>query len=162
MTEPSGKSRKVEALYRRLLAAWNARDAAKMAACFSERATMIGFDGSLATGAEAIRTHLEPIFADHPTARFVSAVRGIRFVGDTAILVADAGMVPPGGEGIEPNATARQSLVARVSGAEWLIELFQNTPTALHWDSAGRDAINRELDALARAGGFANATEAKE
>ncbi len=55
-------------LYTRLINAWNHRDAQTFANLFADDGTSIGFDGSQATTPEEIRSHLAPIFADHPTA----------------------------------------------------------------------------------------------
>lgn len=139
-------------LYARLLDGWNRRDAGAMAACFAPHGTMIGFDGSLSEGPAAIESHLSPVFADHPTARFVAIVRGTRQIGDGGLLRADAGMVPPGGTEVNPAANARQVVVARDAGEGWRIELFQNTPAALHWDEAQRETLTRDLDRIVGAG----------
>jgi uncharacterized protein (TIGR02246 family) len=137
----------VRALYLRLLQGWNDRDAEAMAACFSGDAIMIGFDGSLAEDRDTIRGHLAPIFADHPTAAYVAIIRSTRRTGDTGILLADVGMVPPGATAINPAANARQTLVAAETDGQVQIELFQTTPAALHWDEAGREALSAELNA---------------
>lgn len=133
-------------LYLRLLRAWNDRDADAMAACFAEQGIMIGFDGSLADGRTEIRKHLSPIFADHPTAAFVTIVRSVRNAGTTRIVRADVGMLPPGATDLNPAATARQTVVAeQAPHGEWLIALFQNTPAALHGSDAYREALLAEL-----------------
>lgn len=137
----------VRSLYLQLLRAWNGRDAGGMAECFASDGIMIGFDGSVAEGREAIRDHLSPIFADHPTAAFAAIIRAIRMGEGVGILLADVGMVPPGATRINPAANARQSMVARADGGRWRIELFQATPAALHWDERGREALSAELDA---------------
>lgn len=139
----------VSDLYSSLIESWNDRDAEAMSALFAPHGTMIGFDGSLSTGPGAIRDHLSPIFADHPTAAYVTIVRGTHDIGgDTILLLADAGMVPPGRSEIHADANARQTLVASRSGVGWAIDLFQNTPTALHWDDAGRNALTAELESV--------------
>lgn len=145
MATPSADE--LRALYLRLLQGWNDRDAETMAACFSSDAIMIGFDGSLADGRDAIRDHLAPIFADHPTAAYVAIIRSTRRTGDTGILLADVGMVPPGATAINPAVNARQTLVAAETDGRVQIELFQTTPAALHWDEAGREALSAELNA---------------
>ena len=61
---------------------------------------MIGFDGSLAEGITAVGDHLAPIFTDHPTAEFVAIICSMRRFGSVGILLADVGMVPPGGKEI--------------------------------------------------------------
>lgn len=144
-----------EDLYKRLISAWNDRDAEAMSALFSPTGIMIGFDGSLVTGAEAVREHLTPIFGDHPTAAYVTIVRSVQPVGDSAILLlADAGMVPPGHSEIHAEANARQTLIASELDGRPQISLFQNTPAALHWDEAGRDALTAELNAVVSSRGW--------
>ena len=140
----------VRALYLRLLTAWNERDARAMSACFAEEGVMIGFDGSVADGASSVFDHLSPIFADHPTAPFVTLIRSVHGTGNVRILRADVGMVPPGAAQINPDANARQSLVARRTEEVWQVELFQNTPTALDWDEALRISLSEELNAAFR------------
>ena len=138
----------LRALYLRLLRGWNDRDANAMAECFSDNGIMIGFDGSLAHGRAAIREHLSPIFADHPTAAFVTIIRTTRKTGGVGILLADVGMVPPDAREINPAANARQTIVAAEEGGRWQVELLQNTPAALHWDEDRREALSAELSAV--------------
>lgn len=134
------------ALYIRLLRSWNERDAEAMADCFSEGGISIGFDGSVADGRANIQDHLTPIFAHHATAAYVSIVRTVRGEGDVRVLLADVGMVPPGASEVKPEANARQTVVARKSEGTWQVELFQNTPAALHWDDAARETLTAELN----------------
>ena len=54
--EPDGKN--VRELYRRLLVAWNNRNAAEMAACFGEQGYVVGFDGSQLNGPAEIESEL--------------------------------------------------------------------------------------------------------
>lgn len=136
----------LRSLYRQILQAWNDRKSNELAECFSSDGVMIGFDGSLAEGNAAIRDHLAPIFANHPTAAFVTIIRSMRRFGSGGILVADVGMVPPGETEINPAANARQTMVAGERSGRWQVELFQNTPAALHWDEEGRKALSAELN----------------
>lgn len=123
----------VQNLYETLINAWNRQDARGMADCFATRGLQIGFDGSTATGPDEIFQHLEPIFTDHQTATYVTKVRDVRPLGPSAaLLVAIAGMVPPGSREITPPTNAHQSLVAVVERGTWRIELFQNTPAQFH------------------------------
>lgn len=134
----------VRKLYETLIEAWNRRDARGMAERFAAGGMQIGFDGSVATGPDEIAQHLEPIFRDHPTARFVTIVKDVRRLGDDAVLLtAIAGMVPPGKSDIEPQANAHQTVVAAVTDDEWRIELFQNTPAQFH----GRPELVNEMTA---------------
>jgi uncharacterized protein (TIGR02246 family) len=119
-------------LYRDLLEAWNRRDAQAFAALFRADGQMVGYDGSQVAGS-AIVAHLAPIFADHPTARYVAKVREVRPLGSQAALLrAVVGMVPPGQASVDPERNAVQSLVAQEDGDTWRIVLFQNTPAQYH------------------------------
>jgi uncharacterized protein (TIGR02246 family) len=141
-------------LYETLLRAWNDRDAKAMAANFADGAVMIGFDGSTAEGPQQIEAHLAPIFRDHPTAAYVSILRSEHDLGDMSMLLADAGMVPPGKADIRSETIARQTLLARRSGGQWRIVQFQNTPITLDADKDQRGRIYEELQSAHRAGGL--------
>lgn len=73
-------SMEVQAIYKKLLDAWNERSAEGMAALFTDDGESIGFDGSQSIGKQEIFSHLKPIFDHHPTARFVSKVKDVRFL----------------------------------------------------------------------------------
>jgi uncharacterized protein (TIGR02246 family) len=137
----------VRKLYEALLEAWNRRDATGMAALYRATGSQVGFDGSIANGADEIEAHLTPIFANHPTAKFVAKVREVREIGDgAALLRAVAGMVPPGKDDINPETNAVQTLVASRDGAgRWRVELFQNTPAAFHGRHDEREKLTTEL-----------------
>lgn len=132
----------IQELYKKLIAAWNNRDGRGMAGLFSEEGVQIGFDGSKVEGKKEIYAHLQPIFADHPTAPFVTKIKSIRFLGaDVAILHAIVGMVPPGKTEINPDVNAQQTMVAHKKNGTWQIELFQNTPAQFH----GRPELVEEM-----------------
>ena len=119
----------VEALYRRLHAAWNARDAGAMGALFSDDALVIGYDGSVSRGAAEFTAHLAPIFGHHQTPPYVASVHEVRALGGGLyLLLAAAGLVIDGALKAELNAW--QTMVAAKGEHGWLIELFQNTPAA--------------------------------
>ena len=100
-------------LYRAIVDAWNARDAERMAAAFADDGTMIGFDGSTIETRTAIRDHLQPIFASHPTASYVALERETRKLTPTVTIVrAIAGMIPPNGDDFTPELTTVHTLVA--------------------------------------------------
>lgn len=136
--------------YTKLLAAWNARDAAGMAALFAEGGAQVGFDGSEAQGPRTIHQQLAPIFRDHPTKRFVHVVRGVSHVtDDVAMLRAIAGMVPRDSLELDESKNVIQSLVLHKEGAGWRIVLFQNTPARLDGRPEAVAAMSRELKAAA-------------
>ena len=149
MTDTTDGIRK---LYDNLLDAWNRRDAVGMAALYGSVGSQVGFDGSTANGAEEIEAHLTPIFADHPTPRFVGKVREVRDLGpNAAMLRAVAGMIPPGKTDINPETNAIQTLVAaRDAQGQWRIEMFHNTPAAFHGRADERERLTAELRAVAR------------
>lgn len=132
----------MQELYDQLIDAWNRRDAKRMVNLFAEQGVQIGFDGSKLNGKAEIFSHLKPIFDDHPTAPFVTKIKGIQFLGENAALLhAIAGMIPPGKDDIEPSVNAHQTLVAMRKNHAWLIKLFQNTPAQFH----GRPELVEEM-----------------
>jgi uncharacterized protein (TIGR02246 family) len=139
-------------LYARLLDAWNAHDADAFAALFAADGVSIGFDGSQAAGDE-IREHLAAVFADHETAAYTARVREVRAIGTDAVLLrAIVGMVPPGGDAVNPNANALHSLVAAPSGGEFRIALFQNTPAQYHGRPETVEEHTAEIERVRAAG----------
>jgi len=139
-------------LYETLLDAWNRRDAVGMAALYGSVGSQVGFDGSTANGAEEIEAHLTPIFADHPTPKFVGKVREVRELGpNAALLRAVAGMIPPGKSDINPETNAIQTLVAvRDAQGNWRVQMFHNTPAAFHGRAEEREKLTAELRTVAR------------
>ena len=126
-------TKEVQTIYHRLLEAWNHRSARGMAELFAPDGESIGFDGSQAVGPDEIFAHLDPIFADHPTARFISKVRHVHFLSsETALLRSIAGMVPPGKHDINPQTNTHHTLIVVKSEGSWRIRLFQNTPAQFH------------------------------
>ncbi|MEH7522714.1 SgcJ/EcaC family oxidoreductase [Bacillus sp. JJ1503] len=141
--------KEVEAIYKQLLDAWNNRDARGMADLFTEDGESIGFDGSQSIGREEIFSHLEPIFIHHPTARFLSKVKDVRFLSsETALLRAIAGMVPPDQSEINPKVNTHHTLVVVKNEGMWRIQLFQNTPAQFHGRPELVEKMTEELREL--------------
>ena len=137
----------MDALYERLIAAWNNHDAGGFADLFAEDGEVIGFDGSEMRGREAIRSELQAIFEDHETAPYVTKVQAVRSVGsNVAILRAIAGMIPPGRSELEPSRNAHQTLVAAKQADDWQILLFQNTAAQVHGRPELVEQMTRELN----------------
>jgi uncharacterized protein (TIGR02246 family) len=139
-------------LYARLIEAWNGHDARSFGETFAEEGVSIGFDGSQAVG-DGVREHLEAVFGDHLTAPYVAKVREVRTLGADAVLLrAIAGMVPPGGDVVNPDANALHSLVAERRGEEWRIALFQNTPAQYHGRPELVESHTAEIEEVRAAG----------
>lgn len=133
-------------LYHNLLGCWNNRDAKGMAALAGEQCSFTGFDGSQMYGPVEIEASVHPIFANHPTAAYVSVIREVRpLAGGVALLRATVGMVPPGKTDINPAVNAIQTLVAKKGEGGWKIELFQNTPAAFHGRPEAAEQLSNEL-----------------
>ena len=148
--DPMPEAEHVRSLYTALIDAWNRRDARAMADLYASNGSQVGFDGSEAATPETIFAHLDPIFRNHPTARYVAKVREVRKIGDSVILLrAVAGMVPPGSTTIKPEVNAIQTLIASRENGRWRIELFQNTPAAWHGRPQDVQKLTEELQALA-------------
>ncbi len=145
----SSLSNEVRALCRRLIDAWNNRNASGMAEQFTEEGELIGFDGSQVIGRAEILSHLKPIFENHPTPPFVSKVNDIRLLSsDVAMLRAIVGMVPHGKADLEPMLNAHQTLIAVMRNNEWQVELFQNTPAQFHGRPELVEQMTEELRQL--------------
>src|SRR5215218_11470258 len=143
----------IRRLYEEILIAWNQQDAPAMAAQFEEDGNLVGYDGSQADSRAAIEDHLRPIFADHPTAAYVTKVREIRNLGrDVGLLRAVAGMIPPGSEDINPALNTIHTLVAVKHAKGWRAALFQSTPAAWHGRPHDSAELTEELRDVMRQG----------
>jgi uncharacterized protein (TIGR02246 family) len=139
----------VRALYEKLIAGWNAHDAEAMAAPFAEDGVIIGFDGSLSSGKQAISTEMASIFADHETGRYAVKVNSVRPLGSQVVILrAIAGLVPPGQTAINSATNSHQTVVALEQAGQWRIALFQNTPARFHGRPELVEDMTRELQAV--------------
>ena len=130
---PSPDEIKVRELYRQMMDGWNKRSAGAFAAPIAEDGDLIGFDGSQLIGRSEIVSMLQRIFADHPTAPYVSKVKSVRFLSpEVAVLRAIVGMIPPAQPDLDPNLNALQTLIASKRDGQWRIVLFQNTLAQFH------------------------------
>jgi len=135
-----------KALYMQWLQYWNARDAKSMAALVADKGNITGFDGSQMNGPAEAEASLKPIFANHPTATYLTIVREVRQLSDDIVMLrATAAMVPPGKADINPAVNAIQTLVAKNYDGTMKIELFQNTPAAFHGRPELAEQLSNEL-----------------
>jgi uncharacterized protein (TIGR02246 family) len=136
-------------LYRRLIDGWNSGEAGKMAAPVASDGIVVGFDGSQMLGRDQVAAELGRIFADHKTARYVTKVRSVTALGDDAgVLLAVAGMVPPGGAQIMPERNSIQTVVAHRADDEWSVVLFQTTPARFDGRPEPVEQLTAELSEL--------------
>lgn len=139
----------VSALYRQLLQSWNRRSADVFADLFTQDGHSIGYDGSEMHGREEIAATLGKIFADHPTAAYISKVREIRFLTPgIALLRAVVGMLPTGKQELNPERNTVHTMLATKQGDVWRILLFQNTPAQYHGKPDALAALTQELQEL--------------
>jgi len=141
----------IRRLYEQILLAWNRRDAAAMAARFEADGNLVGFDGSQVDSRGAIEDHLRPIFADHPTARYVAVVREVRMLdANVGLLRAVAGMTPPNSDDLNPALNTIHTLVATMHAGDCRAALFQATPAAWHGRPQDSEALTEELREVKR------------
>jgi uncharacterized protein (TIGR02246 family) len=147
----SESERATRELYRQLLEAWNKRNARNYALLFASDGSLVGFDGTQVFGQLDVGAHLSEVFSHHQTATYVSIVREVRSLADgVTILSANAGMVPPGKDDINPDVNAVQTMLAVKKNDAWKIALFQNTPSALHGRPDTQKKLTEELRAALR------------
>jgi uncharacterized protein (TIGR02246 family) len=138
----------IQGLYRALLDAWNARDAYRYGAAFTDDGHAVGFDGSQLDGRQAIASSLRAIFEHHPTGTYTGIVREVQELAPgVGLLRAVAGMVPHGETDLKPELNAIQTLVAVRRDGAWRAVLFQNTPAAFHGRPDAVAALTGELRA---------------
>lgn len=139
-----------QSLYKQLIDAWNNRNASAFGALFANDGICIGYDGSEMFGKQEISSSLATIFRDHPTAKYVSMIRGTKNLdGDLLLLRAHVGMLPPNKSAIDGSKNAIQVMVARINkGAERII-LFQNTPAQYHGRPEMQEKLTKELQQVA-------------
>lgn len=156
------EQQQVVTTYRRLLEAWNRRDAGAFAALFSESGTAVGFDGSQMNGRAEIEATLRAIFADHQTASYVAKIREVRPLGPgVTLLRAVVGMIPPGMAELNPAVNAVQSLVTVTEAGRPRIALVHNTPAAFHGRPQMVEQLTTELSEVVRQGQLVAGMEAQ-
>ena len=139
-------------LYGKLIQAWNKRNARDFALLFASNGSIVGYDGSQVDGQLDVGAHISEIFSHHQTACYVTIVREVRPVSSDVVVVrANAGMVPPGKDELNPDRNAVQSMVAVRKGGKWEIALFQNTPAVYDGRPELSKKLTEELRAVLRA-----------
>jgi uncharacterized protein (TIGR02246 family) len=141
----------IQSLYKKWIDNWNHRDAQAMAQILAEDCNLVGYDGSQMNGRDEVTKTLGKIFADHPTAHYITLIREVKFLAPTvAVLRADAGMVPRGKTELNPAVNAVQTLIAVEKNGRWQISVFQNTPAAFHGRPEAVQKLTEELQQALR------------
>ena len=150
MTAAHPHDAQIRALYASFLDGWNRQSGAAVAAGFADDGDIIGFDGTHHHGRLAIAADLRQIFGSHQTPVYASLIRSVRPIAPgVAVLMAHAGMIPPGGNDIDPDLHTVHTLVAvDEGGGRWRIALLQATPAAWHGRPEARQALADELRGL--------------
>ncbi len=150
MTSAHPQETQIRALYASFLDGWNRRSGAAVAATFADDGDIVGYDGTHHHGRLAIAADFRQIFGSHPTAAYVAVIRSVRPIAPgVALLLAYAGMIPPGSNDIDARFHTLHTVVAVDEGAgRWRISLLQATPAAWHQHPEARDALTEELRGL--------------
>lgn len=149
MTAAHPHDAQIRALYIEFLDGWNRRSGAAVAAGFADDGDIVGFDGTHHSGRLSIASDLRRIFGSHPTPTYVGLIRSVRPLADgVALLTAHAGMIPPGGNDLDPALHTVHTVVAVDEGGRWKIALLQATPAAWHGREDARTALTAELRGL--------------
>jgi uncharacterized protein (TIGR02246 family) len=136
----------IRALYVDFLDSWNRRSGAGVAAGFADDGDIIGFDGSRHSGRLSIASDLRRVFGTTGTAAYIGLIRSVRPIGEgVAVLHAEAGAIPPGGNDIDPSLHSVHTLIAVSEGGRWKIALFQATPATWPEHPEARDVLTAEL-----------------
>ena len=150
MTAAHPHDAQIRALYASFLDGWNRQSGAAVAAGFADDGVIIGFDGTHHRGRLSIAADLRAVFGSHQTPAYVAVVRSVRPIAEgVAVLIANAGMIPPGGNDLDPDLHTVHTLVAVDEGrGRWRISLFQATPAAWHGHPHLREELTEELRGL--------------
>lgn len=150
MTAAHPSDAQIRSLYAQFVDGWNRRSGAAVAATFADDGDIVGYDGTHHHGRLAIAADLRQIFTSHETASYVGVIRSVRPIAPgVALLMAQAGMIPPGRGDIDPRFHTLHTVVAVDEGAgRWRISLLQATPAAWHQHPEAREALSEELRGL--------------
>ena len=146
MTAAHPQDAQIRALYADFLDNWNRRSGAGVAAAFADDGDVVHVDGTRHSGRLSIASDLRRVFGSTQTAAYIGLIRSVRSITDgVAVLHADAGAIPPGGNDIDPAMHAVHTLVAVAEGGRWRIASFQATPAVWSEHPEARAALTAEL-----------------
>ncbi len=119
----------VQAVVTHMTGAWNAGDAAAIAAEFTVDGTLIAGDGSQRTGRTVIEQYFTDLLSRLPEGtRFSSTVSSLRFLRpDVALVQSEGGFLMPGDARVMPDRYGVQSFMLVRDGDTWRAALLQRT-----------------------------------
>lgn len=131
--EPSTDALADEALIRTLckamLRAWNTSDAHGFAAHFTDDGVIVGFDGTVMVGSDAIGKYLTTLFARHETPVFVHLIRWVHFIEPDVAIAHGISSMPSMATGeINPTLNSVQMITFTRRADGWRVALFHSTP----------------------------------
>jgi uncharacterized protein (TIGR02246 family) len=141
----------IEACYRKLLQAWNLRDAGRFAEFFVEDGHAIGFDGSSMDSRTEIASTLAAVFLNQRIGTYVSKVVDVSEVAPgVALLRAVVGMVPPDSPDPNLTVTAVQSVIFVGRGDDLKVALLQSTPASFFGRPEVAGVLRIEVEEIQR------------
>ena len=149
MTQVHQYDGQIRALYAGFVDGWNQRSGAAVSSGFADDGELIGFDGSHTAGRLSIAAEFRKIFGSHRTPLYLALIRSVRpMATGVAVLHAHAGMIPDGGNDLDPELLTVHTMVAVDEGGRWRIAVLQATPAAWHGRPEAREALADELRGL--------------
>ena len=149
MTSAHPHDAQIRGLYAGFVDGWNQRSGAAVSSGFADDGELIGFDGSQTAGRLSIAAEFRKIFGSHRTPLYLALIRSVRpMTTGVAVLHAHAGMIPDGGNDVDPDLLTVHTMVAVDEGGRWRIALLQATPAAWHGRPEARQALADELRGL--------------
>jgi uncharacterized protein (TIGR02246 family) len=159
----------LRALFTRLCEAWTAGDADAYGACFTPDCSYVSFDGTLATGRDAVVASHDALFRGVLLgSALVGRVEGVQLVGPDVALVHGTGSVQVAWRSRLPRRRATRNTIVAVrrpaAPGGWLFAAIQNTrirPQAVPGPDAFPSRAARGLVALAAQAGLGRAREVR-
>jgi len=140
---------RIEACYRKLLAAWNRRDAGGFAALFTEDGSAVAFDGSAMNSRAEIASTLSTVFQNELTGIYAASISDVREVAPGVVLLrAIVGTIPSDSFDLNLMVKATQSVVFVEREGDAKVALLQSTPAAFHGRSEVAELLSLELEQI--------------
>ncbi|HCT79285.1 MAG TPA: DUF4440 domain-containing protein [Micromonosporaceae bacterium] len=115
-------------LFQRYCETWTAGDAEAFGQCFTDDADYVSYDGSWATGREALQDNHDRLFRGVIAgSAMVGDIESMRFVTpDVAVLVGNGSVLMPWRKELPKRRRSRQIMVMVREAGQWRIAAIQN------------------------------------